>query len=225
MGHQHPPSVATRLDRASNPQQPQASVQAMQQTMAMGAQLPRNMYPSLVDGPPVTQPSSISVASGSQLKQHDGGRRGGNRTAVAAIAGVLLGASVLASAVVYRSMQGKAKVSSSTPATGDPSGAASLGTATATATVALATPSEGSDAGLAAADPASSSTAPVAPVASVAPKASATSKPRPQSVGATGRPTATADVKPPPTVSADCTTPVWFDAQGVKHYKPQCLDK
>jgi hypothetical protein len=25
--------------------------------------------------------------------------------------------------------------------------------------------------------------------------------------------------------AADCATPVWFDAQGVKHYKPQCLDK
>jgi hypothetical protein len=25
--------------------------------------------------------------------------------------------------------------------------------------------------------------------------------------------------------AADCSTPVWFDAQGVKHYKPQCLDK
>ena len=65
--HQHPPSVATRLDRQSNAQQPQAHQHALQQTMAMspGAQVQpqRPMYPSLVDGPPVTQPSSISVAS------------------------------------------------------------------------------------------------------------------------------------------------------------------
>ncbi len=34
-----------------------------------------------------------------------------------------------------------------------------------------------------------------------------------------------AEPKPARTSVADCMTPTWFDAQGVKHYKPQCLNK
>ncbi len=222
-GHQHPPSVATRLDRQGNAQQQQA--QGLQQTMAMGPgaqpQLQRPMVPSLVDGPPVTQPSSISVASHAQLKPYDGVRRGGNRTAIAAIAGVLLGASVLASALVYRNMQGKAKVgATSVVATSDPTTPAGV------TTVPTRPPPVGAEAADAAA--VATATDPVAPVPapSATPKVAATAKPlRPPTVGAGGRPTATAEPKPPPAVSVDCTTPVWFDAQGVKHYKPQCLDK
>jgi serine/threonine-protein kinase len=220
LGHQHPPSVATRLDRQSNAQQPQAQANALQQTMAMSASAQpmgqRPMYPSLVDGPPVTQPSSISVASHAQLKPYEE-RRGGNRTAVAAIAGVMLGASVLASALVYRNtQQGKTKLAT-TPVMGTAEPTTPAGTA------AVVTPppaaAEVADAGAVAT--ATIEPALVAP-ASATPKASATAKPpRPPAGAATTRAT---DPKPPATVSTDCTTPVWFDAQGVKHYKPQCLD-
>ena len=220
-GHQHPPSVATRLDRQSNAQQPQA--QGLQQTMAMGQgaqpHFQRPMAPSLVDGPPVTQPSSISVASHAQLKPYDGDRRSGNRTVIAAIAGVMLGASVLASALVYRNVQGKAKVVA-TPvvATSEPTTPSAV---TTIATTPAPVAAEAADAGAVATtiDP----VAPV-PIPSAIPKA-APKVPRPTPAGAGVKLTATAEPKSPPAVSADCTTPVWFDAQGVKHYKPQCLDK
>ncbi|MBL8611744.1 MAG: hypothetical protein JNL38_30655, partial [Myxococcales bacterium] len=43
-------------------------------------------------------------------------------------------------------------------------------------------------------------------------------------VKATGQPTATAAPPPPATAPADgCNPPFYFDAQGVKRYKPQCL--
>ena len=221
--HQHPPSVATRLERQSDAQQPHAQAHALQQTMAMSpaaqVQPQRPMVPSLVEGPPVTQPSSISVASHAQLKPYDGERHGGNRTAIAAIAGVLLGASVLASALVYRNMQSKGKLGS-TPvvATREPTATSAV-----TATQApLPAAVEAADAGAVATttDPAP----PVTPPAATA-KATSTAKPPRAPGGVGGKPTAVTEPKAPTSVSADCTTPAWFDAQGVKHYKPQCLDK
>ena len=222
--HQHPPSVATRLERQSNAQQPQAQAHPLKQTMAMNPQAQvqpqRSMVPALVDGPPVTQPSSISVASHSQLRPHDAERHGGNRTAVAAIAGVLLGASVLASALVYRTMQSKGKLGSPVVATAEPTAASAV---PATPAAPLPAALEATDAGAVATTP--EPTTPVtAPYAT--PKPASTAKPpRPPPTGAGVRPPAVAEPKAVPTVSADCTTPVWFDAQGVKHYKPQCLDK
>ncbi len=217
--HQHPPSVATRLERHSNAQQPQAH--PLKQTMAMSpgaqAQPHRPMVPSLIEGPPVTQPSSISVASHAQLKPYDGERHSGNRTAIAAVAGVLLGASVLASALVYRNMQSKGKLGSPVVATGEPTAASAV---PATPVTPLPAAVEAADAGAVATttDP----TTPVTP-SSATPKATSTAKqPRPPVFV---KPAAVAEPKAAPTVSADCTTPVWFDAQGVKHYKPQCLDK
>ena len=217
------PQSATRLERASAAQQPQAPL--LNQTMAMGATSPlaRPMYPSLVEGPPVTQPSSISVASGAQLRPQETERRGGHRTAVAAIAGVVLGVCVLASAVVYRNMQNKAKLA----AANAPSAITSdVGAAPPTAVPVAVGPSassEAADAGLIAITP---TDLPVpAPPTSAPPKPAATTRPGPRAVGPTVKATATPEPKQPPAGAPDCTTPVWFDAQGVKHYKPQCLDK
>lgn len=198
-------------------------------TMAMGAgpQGGRPMYPSLIDGPPVTQPSSISVASGAQLRQQESDQRSGRRTAVAAIAGVLLGGCVLASAVMYRNVQNRAKLGAVPAETADPGLAATTATATATATTATTTTvppatNEAPDAGPVAATDATATTGTTGAILTPPPvKPTATVKPP--------RPAPT--VKPPPATTekpqpaADCATPVWFDAQGVKHYKPQCLDK
>jgi serine/threonine-protein kinase len=220
---QHPPSVATRLDRQSAGQQAQAPPQPLQQTLALGATspIPRQMYPSLTEGPPVTQPSSISVASGAHLRQHESERRGGRRTAVAAIAGVLLGVSVLASAIVYRNVQSKAKLGPATTASAEMG--APLATAVPVPVVTAPPTGDTADGGAVAAIDSTGSATPAA-----AAKAVTTNKPPPRPA-ATGvkPPSAPPEVKPPPAGgnTADCTTPVWFDAQGVKHYKPQCLDK
>jgi len=223
-----PPHSATRLDRPSaGPQQQQQQYQQamqgppLQTTMAMGGQSGRPMVPSLIDGPPVTQPSSISVASGAHLRQQESDQRSGRRTAVAAIVGVLLGACVLASAVVYRNVQTKAKQRLATAVTADPIVPPRSATTTTTAPTINEAPDAGS---VAATEPTATpgttgtilAPPPVKPTVTVKP-------PRPSPP--------TTIVKPPPATTekaqpaADCATPVWFDAQGVKHYKPQCLDK
>ena len=75
------------------------------------------------------------------------------------------------------------------------------------------------------------------PAATVTPRAAlsrsaATAKPRRPPLRQR-RPSPKHPPKPPPSSNAtpsrrrpdDCSTPVWFDGAGVKHYKPQCLDK
>ena len=49
------------------------------------------------------------------------------------------------------------------------------------------------------------------------------SKPVRTGVGGPARPLAPATAVAPP--GPDCTTTYWFDAQGSKHYKPECLDE
>ena len=223
------------------------------QTVALpgGPPIGRPSYSLPVEGPPVTQPSSISVATGTHGRQSQSERplSGGLRTAIAALVGVMLGASVLACALVYRqSQQNKLKaLAGETAATGTDVGANphAPGAAMATA-VPVAVPAfgEAPDAGLAAAD-----TTPAGAVAgavvgattvstTVTPPATTTTTttvaqagpknvvpgrpPRPQSTPT--KPLIPTTATPPP-AGPDCSTPVWFDSAGVKHYKPQCLDK
>ena len=224
----------TRLERASVHQPAQqgeqhSHAQQLHQTMAMGAHapVPRQMYPSVTEGPPVTQPSSISVASGSHFRQPASDGRGG-RTAVAAIAGVLLGTCVLASAIMYRNVQSKAKLATTVTEVGS----AAATTAGAPVVTVPTGASETADAGLvtgaatgaatATPEPTTATTAPAA-----TPKSTPTNRPSSRPGTATGvvKPPTPPEPKPPAGAASDCTTPVWFDAQGVKHYKPQCLDK
>jgi serine/threonine protein kinase len=209
------------------------------QTMSMagGAPVARPSYHGPIDGPPVTQPSSISVASGSHGRLREIENRGSRRTAIAAIVGVMLGASILASALVYRyTVKPKAIADGST----------ALDAGEVAATPATATVPSPPVPGPAAITEAADAAAAVATAASPAP---AVAEPSSRTVGAAGTiasvavtakapikrpPSAAAPVKPAapaaapvaaPAAGPDCTTPVWFDAQGVKHYKPQCLDK
>ncbi|MDB4934483.1 MAG: serine/threonine protein kinase, partial [Labilithrix sp.] len=183
-----------------------------------------------------TQPSSISVASGTQSRAHDDAP-GGHRTAVAALVGVMLGATVLATALVYRhTQQNKAKAATSaTVETSDaPPGSHGValvtpptnGTTTSTPTV------DAVDSGVAAdttpvnngsGTPTGAGATQAQPVAATPPKLPPKTGPRTQPPAPIKPPAA--ETKLPPSSGADCTTPVWFDAQGVKHYKPQCLDK
>jgi serine/threonine protein kinase len=210
------------------------------QTMSMagGPPVARPSYQAPVDGPPVTQPSSISVASGSHAgRLRDADPSSARRTTIAALVGVMLGASVLASALVYRYTISKPKVIADGSLVVDAGygGIAPAITVTPPATVAApsvvadvadagtATPSAEAGAvaalnGIATAASATTGSGTVAAVAAKAPSK---------------RPPTAAPVKtqtpvpatPPAAAAPDCTTPVWFDAQGVKHYKPQCLDK
>jgi serine/threonine-protein kinase len=238
----------TRLDRAaaqtapsgSSPSGAHASGMPMgHQTVAMagGPPIGRPSYAGPVEGPPVTQPSSISVATGTHPRQLDDRPSGGRRTAVAALVGVMLGASVLATALVYRrTQQNKAIAAASATATADTRGdtdappasqAAPITPASATATGVAVAAQDGADAGAA---PPGADLPPVGATSTASTAATTATRPAPRpgsrqpSTPASKPATPSADAKPP-TPSADCTTPVWFDAQGVKHYKPQCLDK
>jgi len=210
-----------------------------QQTLQLhgGPPIGRPSYSLPVEGPPVTQPSSISVATGTHGRpsQYEGERpAGGKRTAIAALVGVMLGASVLASALVYRhSQQNKLKAlaaeTNSTTTGGEMGTNPPTSTAPTTTTTAPLADAPAADAGvLAATDAATPTTAPTPSTTATAtavagPKVAVVSPVRPPRP-----PPPTKPATPPPVVPVagpDCSTPVWFDAQGVKHYKPQCLDK
>jgi len=107
-------------------------------TMTAGPPVARISYHGPVDGPPVTQPSSISVASGTYGRPRDTDRPDGRRTAVAAIAGVLIGVTVLGSALVYRYKLAKPRAlagAATTATSGDALGAPGVATSTASSVV------------------------------------------------------------------------------------------
>ncbi|MBS2012311.1 MAG: serine/threonine protein kinase [Deltaproteobacteria bacterium] len=224
---------ATRLERPStqNPVSPMNPVLATTLQMA-NAPISRSSTPAPLDGPPVTQPSSISVATGPRGRGDSDA--GGKRTLVAAIVGVMLGASVLASALVYRytqrAPQGE-RTSTDPSATAVAAGHGSATTPppplTSTATT-LTTPlPTEADAGatetVAAATASASSTA--APTAPASTKGGAKGGTGTKNVKGTA--TATTTAAPPEPKPADpkpdCQIPFWYDATGVKHYRPECL--
>jgi len=205
----------------------------MMQTMAMpgGPPVARPSYQGPVEGPPVTQPSSISVASGTYGQQREVDRPGGRRTAVAALIGVMLGGTVLASALVYRYTVARSRGAADAVTVLDAGDVVAAPGSVSTGPTGIAQNPLADVADAAAVAPGSGEAGAVAAlngIATATATATAVSKPpiKQPSKGATG------PVKPPtpvppavPAAGADCTTPVWFDAQGVKHYKPQCLDK
>jgi serine/threonine-protein kinase len=192
--------------------------QPMQQPMMTGSTpYGRATYP--MEGPPVTQPSSISVASGMNGLPND--PRGGQRTALAAIGGALLGVLILAGGVAY-----KMSLKHEAPGAGGPSTTEPV--ASMSAATSAATPPPIDSQGPVAAAPDAGATAnsagvstagkpPIKPPRAPTTATSGTAKP-------TSATTAQA-VTPPVTPAADCSPPFWFDGQNVKHYKPQCLDK
>ncbi len=181
-----------------------------------GPLLPMPSYPHL-EGPPVTQPSSISVSTGSvgRPPASDGSNK---RTAIAALVGVMLGGSVLATALVYQHMR-KPTVAE-TPPTGfvEASSGPTVTTITppSTATPVESPPTTPPTTILIGDDPAQDAGAAVVAHTTPGPKG-----PGPR-VKPAPTPKPSEPAKPP---AEDCTTPFWFDSAGVKHYKQACLDK
>jgi hypothetical protein len=186
---------------------------------------PAHRYPMAVEGPPVTQPSSISVTSQSQAGQE---KNNGTRNAIAAMIGVFIGATVLGGALWWNHRQ-------STLGAGDEAaGGGPTGSASSQPAPSFTVASEQS------AHPAPTNSSPVINLGTVdigeeTRDAGAPSKPTP--VKPSGG-TKNGGVKPftPPSpapapapspkgADAECATPYWYDAAGVKHYKPQCLGK
>jgi serine/threonine-protein kinase len=160
--------------------------------------------PPYVEGPPITQPSSMSVSTGAHPADLE--PRRGRNAALSAILGLLLGAAVVAGALLWR----RSSAADAEPA---PTAIAVAGAASA------APPSS--------AEPALSEGGAPAPLVLVGPSfeaepvdAAASAPKRPGAA----RPRAPA-VRAPAAAADDCTTPYWYDASGVKHYKPQCLGR
>jgi serine/threonine-protein kinase len=167
-----------------------------------GRPISRGPFPYPSEGPPVTQPSSISVATGT------GGRPSDNRkTALIVFAGIMLSSSVLVSALVYR----QAAKRPASEANADPAPPTTTGVVQEDAVPSTA------DAGLV-----------LSPIATTPPT---TAPPPPPQIRINKGGAVKTPPKPPQTTAAaptpppidDCATPYWYDAQGVKHYKPQCL--
>lgn len=229
--------VATQSGPATRNDRPQGMNPSQTLAMSGGPPVPPPSYSSYptLDGPPVTQPSSISVASGSHGRYPEPRRNGGRRTAVAALIGVLLGASVLGSALIYRQSQHSKKAIAGEPSAlpttqpgpdtnAPPIGATNAPTANVAPTgagdprVTTGTNNDIADAGpVAIAEP--SAPAPTAPAPTTKPVKTSSGTRPPAPV----KPTPTAVPAPPSPGPNDCATPYWFDAQGVKRYKPQCL--
>ncbi|MBX3190681.1 MAG: protein kinase [Labilithrix sp.] len=193
-----PPQSVTRFDRPASSHAPAAPTS---QPVA------RSSVPLPLEGPPYTQPSSISVSTGTHGTRRADGER---RTVVAALVGVLLGASVLATALVWRTSRDR------TVADDPPSPASETPAETSPAPPAIA------DAGLVAVEPApavaSSPPVTAAPVASPPPT-------KPSKPGARTPKTPASPAAAPATPTDSCEPPFWYDATGVKRYKPQCLGK
>jgi eukaryotic-like serine/threonine-protein kinase len=174
------------------------------------------------EGPPVTQPSSISVSTGT-YGTSAGDNNASKRTAAAAIIGVLLGVCVLASALVINYTRNRTAASAAAPSA-EPVPIATAG-ATSNPVTSATVPGPvvvvvTGDAGITTTDATATSTASIGTAVTPTPVVKPT---------ATVRPQVKHDPKPAEPKAAstndpnDCTTPYWYDAQGVKRYKPQCL--
>jgi serine/threonine protein kinase len=180
------------------------------------------------EGPPVTQPSSISVSTGTYGTRDP--ENAGKRTAAAAIIGVLLGVCVLASALVINYTRNR---STATPTVSSAEPTSSIAAGPTSTPTGLAVEADagtmggalvGGDAGLVLTPPPTGAPTgtPSTTAGSVQPKPAPKPviAPKPKETPPTPKPTATANAN---NDQNDCTTPYWYDAQGVKRYKPHCL--
>ncbi len=164
--------------------------------------------------PPITQPSSISVSTAS------GGTRSadsnaGRKTVIAALIGVMLGASVLATALIFRTQHQKPVDPVLADPTPVPVPTLVVPPATTSTAGTVIGSSEPADPPKVAEVADAGHTTTTTTTTKVVNKTRPTVKP---AQPATAEPTA----KP---AADDCSPPFWYDAQNVKHYKPHCLNK
>jgi eukaryotic-like serine/threonine-protein kinase len=158
--------------------------------------------PHLHEVPPITQPSSISVS-----RPMPEAERGMRRAVATAVACILLGSALLGGAIVYRR-----------------STASALAVAAQPTIVAVPTPIPVQP--VVAPPPAAVDTRGAEPTPAVPSTIASAPAPRPTQAP-TRKPYAPVPTKPAavPTAQDDCTTPYWFDANGVKKYKEHCFGK
>jgi len=217
------PNLRSTLPMSASPMSAQQKVLA-ESTNPMP--VPRS--PMVIEATPlVTQPSSISVATGRRSELPPGGdSRLKVGVAVAVVA--LLSLSMIASAIVIR--RNRQASAAAENAAADVTITTTTATTTAPTTspttsgTSIDVPVQPASASAVAADTTappvtSAATAATTPTAATAATAAATAKP-------TSKPTVTSTPPKPPTSAPpqeSCNPPFYFDAQGVKRYKPQCL--
>jgi hypothetical protein len=182
-----------------------------------------------IDGPPVTQPSSISVATGTHGRAVAPPKSSAKRTVgLIALLLILVGGSLTGMFFYRRSVLSRVTASPSPPMhaatakiegdrvepTGKPSAETTVGDAndagSAISIIAVGTESR---------------TQPKLPPQGRGRPGAQKANPAPSTI-TQPTPPATTPPSPPPTPTPhndECSTPYWFDAQGVKHYKEQCF--
>ncbi len=180
-------------------------------------------YGTPLDGPPVTQPSSISVSTPGSMNQGHDQDSSGRRTAIAALVGVLVGASVLACALVLRHhSQSSAVLASPSSAHAAAAEASSTPDPATTSAAPVVSPPRVSPPPIAAPTVVEAENAPDAGTAPAAPSHAPTKVSGSKSTKSSTKTTVSTPTSPP---VDDCSTPYWYDAQNVKHYKEHCLKK
>jgi eukaryotic-like serine/threonine-protein kinase len=170
------------------------------------------------EGPPFTQPSSISVAR-AQVGPNE--RGGGRWIALAAILGLMIGVGVLVSAIMYRkAVEQRAHASEAAQLARDEPPAPPV-----TEPPALEPPdgAEGprGDAEAHAGKPVQREPAEALETDE---RTADEDEPRARAEEPARPPAARPHKARAPSVAGDCDPPHWFDAQGVKRYKAHCLD-
>lgn len=223
------PGYTSSADAMRAPAASMPSTSGIVPVDAFGHGVPRTSSPLFVDGPPVTQPSSISVSTGTHGAVV-APRSGGKRLALVAFVLILLTAGAFGTSVVYK----RTLAREAAPVDTHPTAVVTATpgpdmTGVATSTSASSEKPSGTSAAAASNNHVTDHTAPPSG------KSSGGNKPRPNSGNVRPAPSAsvaaTAPVPTAPPVvqpqapAEDCSNPTWYDAQGVKHYKEQCLQK
>jgi serine/threonine-protein kinase len=233
-------SGSLEAERVMNALSPKATVTAPQMNAQTGGEFAATMAmpnapvsrpdasrPSLPRAPiditpPVTQPSSISVSSAMKI---DGIQR--HRSLIAAGIGVGIAALLVTVILIVRAINHQPEpgpVASSDPTPPAPPSAAASGQ--------QAPPpgltQQGVDVGATAAHDAGVAIATGDPDPSPPPQGPTSRPPPPKppvihNNGVSHPPPPPPPPAPTPTTTADCKQPFYYDSQGVKHYKPNCI--
>ena len=167
-------------------------------------------HPMPLEGPPVTQPSSISVSTPGSLGRQP--ESSGRWAALVALVSVVAGVSVLAAALVFRHHTRASAAAAEAPFA-EPTALAESSPPSAASVTSAAVPSPPPIVGAPVVENDSVADA-GAPLRAAAKAGGGSRKGTTKSVSAPG-------AAPPD----DCSTPYWYDAQNVKHYKEHCLKK
>jgi eukaryotic-like serine/threonine-protein kinase len=187
---------------SSGPFDPSAALSAISSSGPMVP--PAHLDESTRAVPPVTQPSSISVATG--LPSH-AGRKRKLGLVVGVLAGGLVGLVALTAVLTFGNKRDGRVATNPTAAVSSPAAGPTVSTVvpTATATTSVIVAAPAVDAGAPSAKP------------------SGKHQPQPTPTGSHKWPPTPTVTTPPPPPPPNCNPPFYYDKDGVRKYRPECM--